>query len=260
MSLYTLSVNAFADLTTEEFVATHTGSRPLSRSRSASTGLISTGFKYKNISDVPPSMDWRDKGAVTPVKNQRNCGCCWAFSAVAAVESLHQIKTRNLISLSEQELNDCDTNNSGCKGGNAIEAFMFIQKNQGILTENQYPYKGVDDQCEALQGDRVTIDGFETVPDSEENALLQAVFRQPVVVHVDSGGIHFYKSGIFNGECGTNINHDLTIIGFGTDDDGNNFWLAKNSWGTDWGEKGFIRMIRDKNICGLVIQPPVYPV
>lgn len=104
---------------------------------------------YENVESIPPSVDWRTKGAVTPVKDQGQCGSCWAFSTVVAVEGINYIKTKKLVSLSEQELVDCDTNqNEGCNGGLMDIAFDFIKKKEGITTEDKYPYKAEDGTCD----------------------------------------------------------------------------------------------------------------
>ncbi|KAL2895502.1 Senescence-specific cysteine protease SAG39 [Bienertia sinuspersici] len=243
--LYKLGVNVFADLTTEEFRATHTSFEPCFSLQSMFGGSTTNNFKYENVTNVPPSMDWREKGAVTHVKEQGDCG-------------LNQINTGNLISLSEQQLNDCDKTNHGCTGGSIKKAFKFIQQNQGILTEQVYPYKAIQGQCQTLQGHKVTINGFEKVPAGNEHALLQAVSKQPVAVRVDNSGFQLYQGGIFNGECGTKLNHDVTIVGYGTEN-GNDYWLVKNSWGANWGESGFMRIIRGLNMCGLTAAPS-YPI
>ncbi|KAK3021078.1 hypothetical protein RJ639_046099 [Escallonia herrerae] len=140
---YKLSINEFADLTNEEFKTTR------NRFKSHVCSTSTTSFKYENLTTVPSSMDWRKKGAVTPIKDQGQCGCCWAFSAVAAMEGITQLKTGKLISLSEQELVDCDTSgeDQGCEGGLMDNAFDFIQQNHGLSTEANYPYQGVDSTC-----------------------------------------------------------------------------------------------------------------
>uniref|UniRef100_A0A803MXE2 Peptidase C1A papain C-terminal domain-containing protein n=1 Tax=Chenopodium quinoa TaxID=63459 RepID=A0A803MXE2_CHEQI len=220
--MYTLGINAFADLSTEEFVATHTGSRPHSPSRIKSGGdLTTTSFRFENLTDIPLYKDWRDYGAVTPIKDQGDCvyiGSCWAFAPVAAVEGLHQIKTGNLISLSEQELLDC-VENDHCDGGIMTDSYDFIHKNHGILTEEEYPYNATTGQCKTktLEGERVRIKGFEYVPSNNEDALLKAVTKQPVVVRVDSSRFEHYKTGIYNGECGTELDHEVTLIGYGSE-------------------------------------------
>ncbi|CAO2837285.1 unnamed protein product [Amaranthus hypochondriacus] len=261
--LYTFEVNGFADLTEEEFKAIHTGSISLS---SIELSKISTNFMHENVTAIPQSLDWYQKGAVTPIKNQESCGCCWAFATVAAVEGLNKIKTGNLISLSEQDLLDCDTNyDHGCDGGgNMIYAFTFILHNNGILTESAYPYKGVQGKCMETSlrygSQKVRINDYQLVPSNDENALLQAVSQQPVAVRVDSSGLRSYKGGVYDGQgCGNTLNHEITIIGYGTDQNGVDYWLAKNQWGTTWGENGFARLQRGLNVCGLAIQP-AYPI
>ncbi|KAM7492177.1 hypothetical protein LguiA_035098 [Lonicera macranthoides] len=255
---YKLAVNEFADLTNEEFKS----SRNKLKRRVCSTDNIS--FKYENVTAVPTTMDWRKKGAVTPVKDQGQCGCCWAFSAVAAMEGITQLKTGKLISLSEQELVDCDTSgeDQGCGGGLMDNAFDFIQQNHGLSTEANYPYQGVDGTCntnkEANHAAKIT--GHEDVPANSESALLKAVANQPISVAIDAGGsdFQFYSSGVFTGECGTELDHGVTAVGYGTSEDGTKYWLVKNSWGTSWGEEGYIRMQRgvaaSEGLCGIAME------
>lgn len=145
-SSYQVGLNEFADLSHEEFKATHLGI--LGRRRRKSNNYPFS-FRYAHVSDLPKFVDWRKNGAVTDVKNQGSCGSCWAFSTVAAVEGINQIVTGNLTSLSEQELIDCDTNfNKGCNGGLMDHAFQFIVKNGGIHTEADYPYVTKEGTCE----------------------------------------------------------------------------------------------------------------
>ena len=192
-------------------------------------------------------------------------GSCWAFSAVAAVEGITQLKTGKLISLSEQELLDCDTSgeNQGCNGGHMAKAFEFIVNNEGLTSEANYAYKGLAaNACNSKKSfsHPVTINGYEDVPSDNEAALLKAVASQPVSVAIDAGSYAFqlYSGGVFTGSCGTDLNHGVTIVGYGTECDGTKYWLVKNSWGSSWGENGYIKMERDvdaeQGLCGIAMQ------
>ncbi|XP_020215269.1 senescence-specific cysteine protease SAG39 [Cajanus cajan] len=253
-----LGINQFADLTNEEFKATNK-----LKGRVLSKKFTST-FRYEQLTQVPETLDWRQKGAVTPVKAQGvDCGDCWAFTVVAAVEGIIKLTTGKLIDLSEQELVDCDTKGAdhGCEGGTIEEGFKFIVTNKGIASEASYPYRAVDGQCNATAASQhaATIRNYELVPVNNETALLLAVANQPVSVGIDSSTFQFYSSGVLSGSCGTKLDHGVTIVGYGVSDDGTKYWLAKNSWGTTWGEQGYLRIQRDvaakEGMCGLATEP-----
>lgn len=206
---------------------------------------------------------------VTRVKKFLPCFClcytgsCWAFSAIAATEGITKLSTGKLISLSEQELVDCDTKSvdEGCEGGLMENAFGFIIKNKGIASESTYPYKAADGSCNTKEeaSHAATIKGYEKVPANSEDALQKAVANQPVSVSIDASGMafQFYSTGVFTGDCGTELDHGVTAVGYGKTDNGTEYWLIKNSWGTSWGENGYIRMERGikakEGLCGIAM-------
>ncbi|XP_020578327.1 oryzain alpha chain-like [Phalaenopsis equestris] len=259
---FRLGLNRFADLTNEEYRASHLGIRKPLRHRNPSDR-----YRLAAGEALPDSVDWTKKGAVVPVKDQGTCGSCWAFSSIAAVEGINQIVTGELISLSEQELVDCDTSsNQGCNGGLMDDAFEFIIKNGGIDSEEDYPYRGRGGRCDSYRKNArvVSIDSYEDVPVNNEKALQKALANQPVSVAIEAAGRAFqlYQSGIFTGSCRTELDHGVLAVGYGTEN-GKDYWIVKNSWGTDWGEDGFIRMERNVRApsgkCGIAMKAS-YPV
>ncbi|KAM7483400.1 hypothetical protein LguiB_007983 [Lonicera macranthoides] len=265
---YKLKLNKFADLTNQEFTSVYAGSKVnhyrMLRGNSHGNGT----FMYENVVAVPPSIDWRKKGAVNAVKDQGQCGSCWAFSTIVGVEGINQIRTNKLVSLSEQELVDCDTSeNEGCNGGLMPLAYEFIQKKGGITTECNYPYNAQDGSCDASKSNSpsVSIDGHENVPENDEDALLKAAANQPISVAMDAGGsdFQFYSEGVYNGDCGTELNHGVAIVGYGATRDGTKYWIVRNSWGAGWGESGYLRMERGisarEGQCGIAMEAS-YPI
>lgn len=261
---YKLKLNKFADMTNYEFVNTYGGSKVghyrMFRDKKRGTG----GFMHAKTEDLPESVDWRNNGAVTRIKDQGKCGSCWAFSTVVAVEGINQIKTKELVSLSEQELVDCARSSEvqGCEGGFMDYAFEFIKKIGGITTEENYPYKAKDGTCDTSKENAATviIDGHENVPENDESALMKAVANQPVSVAIDAGGkdFQFYSEGVYDGECGTELNHGVAVVGYGATQDGSKYWIVKNSWGSEWGEKGYLRLLRgaesEEGKCGIAME------
>ncbi|CAN4115130.1 unnamed protein product [Withania somnifera] len=263
---YKLGLTKFADLTNDEYRSIYLGMKS-SADRVKLLKKKSDRYLPKVGDNLPESVDWREKGALVGVKDQGTCGSCWAFSAVASIEAVNKIVTGDLISLSEQELIDCDKSyNDGCNGGLMDYAFEFIIKNGGIDTEKDYPYEERDGKCDINRKNAkvVTIDSYEDVPAYNEKALQKAVASQPVSVAVEGGGRDFqlYKSGIFTGKCGAAVDHGVVAVGYGTEN-GKDYWIVRNSWGASWGEKGYIRMERNvaspKGLCGITIEPS-YPV
>ncbi|WOL14537.1 senescence-specific cysteine protease SAG39-like [Canna indica] len=259
---YKLGVNRFADLSNGEFKALRSGLKlKIMRSSAGS-------FRFQNATAtvVPSAVDWRSKGAVTPVKNQGQCGCCWAFSAVASTEGIIKLKTGKLISLSVQQLVDCDvitSENRGCSEGSIDAAFEFIATNGGLATEANYPYRASNGTCGVAGksgSNAAAIRGYVSVPSIGEALLAKAVARQPVSVAVDAGGrdFQFYAGGVFSGECGNDLNHGVAVVGFGKGRDGTKYWIVKNSWGVSWGESGYMRLQRDvggddEGLCGIAM-------
>jgi C1A family cysteine protease len=206
------------------------------------------------IADAPDSVDWTTKGAVTPIKNQEQCGSCWAFSTTGSVEGAYFLAQNELISLSEQELVSCDNKDNGCEGGLMDTAFQYVEQN-GLCKEEDYPYvsgSGISFQCSRKTkcSEVVKVTGFTDVPSGDEDALKAAVAQQPVSVAVeaDKSAFQLYKSGIMDSPfCGTKLDHGVLIVGYGT---GGLFetpyWKVKNSWGTTFGEDGYIRLGRGK--------------
>lgn len=258
-----LGLNAFADLTFEEFKDTRLGFKPELAS-TQQPHLLGT-FRYAEH-EAPASQDWVAAGAVTPIKDQGQCGSCWAFSTTGSLEGVNYIKTGTLKSLSEQELVDCDREQDmGCGGGLMNNAFEFIIGNKGVDTENDYHYWGSFSFCNRRkEHDRtvVEITGYEKVPANDEAALEKAVANQPVAVAVCvDAPFQFYKGGIVDRACCTALNHGVLVTGYGVDD-GKRYWTVKNSWGSWWGEDGFFRLKKDvggEGTCGVAMMAS-YPV
>jgi C1A family cysteine protease len=253
---YTLGVNEFADLSWDEFASAHLGYNAGSRFGS------SAKVPFPEIADVADSIDWVSKGAVTPVKNQQQCGSCWAFSTTGALEGAYFVASGKLESLSEEDLVQCDHNgDQGCSGGLMDNAFSWVSQN-GICSEKSYPYtsgSGRTGTCQKGCSPVVTITGHTDVPARNEDALKAAVSKHPVSVAIeaDKSAFQLYRSGVLDSSsCGTNLDHGVLVVGYGTD--GKDYWKVKNSWGASWGEEGYIRMVRNKNMCG-ISQQASYP-
>ncbi|KAL3627511.1 hypothetical protein CASFOL_028874 [Castilleja foliolosa] len=259
VSGYKLGLNGFSDLSHEEFKNTRLGLK-IDQSMIMSKYESTQEFMYKDVNALPESVDWRKSGSVTRVKNQGQCGSCWAFSAVAAVEGINQIRTKKITSFSEQQLIDCDTAyDGGCVGGNTQNAFDYIQTN-GIRMENEYPYTGKSGTCKRNKAGLVKISGFQVVPENDQESFMKALAHQPVSLDIEGCGrdFHLYKWGVFNGKCGTRLTHSVTAIGYEK-----NYIIVKNSWGTGWGENGYMRILRNNGhpngLCGIYMRAS-YPI
>ena len=243
---WTMDVNQFADLTAAEFKAqVVSGSFRRSAVRNTTVGVRGLWSR----ADLPASVNWTAAGAVTPVKDQAQCGSCWAFSTTGSVESAWFLAKGTLPSVSEQQLVDCSTaeGNQGCNGGLMDYAFEYIIKNKGITTEAAYPYTATGPNTCVAAGKPVaaTLSGYKDVPVNSETALETAIAQQPVSVAVeaDQSVFQFYSGGVMDSACGTQLDHGVLAVGYGTLG-GKEYYLVKNSWGASWGANGYILLGR----------------
>ena len=258
---FNMTINKFTDLTAEEFKERYVGKMY----SSSDYGCVSVG----NIdSSEIETFDWRTYNVVNPVRNQGQCGSCWAFATTANAESVWAIHTGDLYDLSEQYLVDCATGigyfNMGCKGGNMDSAFKYMINNKQC-NESAYPYTSglteTKSRCHSCD-EFTTFTSCYDVVTNNQAALKAAVLKNPVVIGIEADTYYFqsYSSGILTSSlCGTTIDHAVEIVGFGIDNN-TKYWTVRNSWGADWGEEGYFRILRtdstdDEGVCGLAIEP-----
>lgn len=254
---YKLEMNHFGDIAPHEFRKIMNGFK---RNYNETKSETHAFFLTPSFTDIPATLDWRQKGYVTPVKNQGQCGSCWAFSSTGSLEGQHFKKTGKLVSLSEQQLVDCSGKygNEGCNGGLMDQAFDYIKDNKGLDTENAYPYEGSDAKCRFKKDSVGAVDAghVDVLPAGDEKKLQEAVATVgPISIAIDASHetFQFYSKGVYDekGCSSQDLDHGVLAVGYGTEE-GKDFWLVKNSWGEEWGDVGYIKMSRNKkNQCGV---------
>lgn len=267
---FTMGINQFSDLTPQEFKDQYVGGF-----KSQVGGLKSQVGSYgcktfsSSASGAPSSIDWRNKGVVNPVRDQGQCGSCWAFATTANAESVWAIATGDLFDLSEEFLVDCASGvgyfNMGCNGGQPDSAFKYMINN-GQCTESSYPYEAGTTKnagtCQKCTMAPVRYSGCYDVVSKDQVSLMAAVSKQPVVIAIEADTRYFqsYSGGVLDSpNCGTTLDHAVEIIGYGTDN-GVDYWNVRNSWGPTWGENGYVRIKKtsstnDIGICGVAAEP-----
>jgi len=249
---YRMEMNHFGDLSSAEYKRQMNGYNNAARLQRNGNKLGSTFLQsaFNLTATLPKNVDWREQGYVTPVKDQGQCGSCWSFSTTGALEGQMYRKTGSLVSLSEQNLVDCSTpeGNQGCNGGLMDNAFKYyLGRGKGAVAEEAYPYTARDGSCKSGLTPVVEISKYTDVGAKDEAGLKTAVTQQPVSIAVDARKWQNYRSGVFDG-CSSlvQLDHGVLAVGYSS-----TYWKVKNSWGTSWGESGFIRLTMDKNECGL---------
>lgn len=265
---YTLGHNQYSHMSFDEFKEyVHLG-LDYPASETVPANILEAPY---DLSALPASIDWSAKGAVSGVKDQGNCGSCWSFSATGALEGAYQIKYGTLVSFSEQNLVSCDTIDSACNGGLMDNAFSWTKSNGGLCTETGYPYTsgstGQKGTCTTTctKNTNVAPKSFTDVAKNSDSALMTALAQQPVSIAIQANqpAFQLYKSGVLTGTCGTNLDHGVLAVGYGTWSDGTDYYKVKNSWGTTWGMSGYILIQRGNpqrcGECGILCGPPSYP-
>jgi len=265
---YTLGHNQFSHMSFEEF--RHFMHLGIAK-KSSEFKADSLHTPPSDTSAIPASVDWSTAGAVTPVKDQGSCGSCWSFSTTGALEGAYYLKYKSLVSLSEQDLVDCDTvrnggSNLGCNGGDMDAAFSWTKKNGGLCTEATYPYtsgttqkSGTCNEASCTKIAKAAPSSYTDVTANSDSAMMSAIAQQPVsiAIEADQAAFQLYKSGVFTGTCGTNLDHGVLAVGYGTLS-GSDYYKVKNSWGSSWGMSGYILIQRGSSQkggqCGMLME------
>jgi len=265
---FTMELNGHADLSFEEWKNTKLSFKA---TPAPSTSTVKAGMHFAPLirGVSPDSVDWRAKGAVTPVKDQGQCGSCWSFSTTGAIEGAHFLATGELVALSEEQLINCVNGGQfDCSsGGDMPQAFEYVIKNGGIATEESDPYTSSDHKTckyKPFSGSgtspyAASISSYKLVTSNDEDALKSAVAKQPVSVAIDASqqSFQFYSSGVYDEPAcchncqQSDLDHGVLVVGYGTED-GKDYWLVKNSWNSGWGDQGFIKILKDgTGACGV---------
>ncbi|XP_030081570.1 digestive cysteine proteinase 2-like [Drosophila hydei] len=256
-----MGVNQFTDMLLEEFRAQMLGGL----NKTDDPTEIHLVYKPSANFQVPSSVDWREKGAVTEVKDQGKCGSCWAFAATGTLEGQHFLKTGNLVDLSEKNLLDCSSEppyrNKGCNGGWALAALHYVKRNGGIDTSASYPYEPYQGDCRFDSNEvGATVRHVVRVEREDEDALAAAVAEHgPIAVSIEATHLVHYRGGIYTRRCHHHADHAVLVVGYGHDETGGDYWLVKNSWGTDFGEDGYFRMARNRDNLCFIASRPIFP-
>jgi C1A family cysteine protease len=245
---YTVGHNEFSHMTSDEFASSMLCTGIKSQKSYLRGDNLIHSYTSEDVMSLPSNVDWRNKNAVSEVKNQGSCGSCWSFSTTGGLEGIYSITNGKLVSFSEQQLVDCDHNGDhACNGGLMTNAFDWIKQNKGLCTEEDYPYFSGDTkkagtcQTTCKNAPNSDLTGYTEVRENDKNALMTALAKQPVSVAIQANqpAFQLYKSGVFSAKCGDDLDHGVLAVGY--DSTGSDpYWIVKNSWGSSWGMNGYI--------------------